>query len=234
MISVMKIEFNPSLPTLRRCLRMGVAVVGLVSAPLGVLANTPQNITAGEVARLPEYCANAQSFARQGLPDAPSAIQRHWLGLMGTTFWHMHHYCWALVSANRSEESGLSPNQRVHLLNNAIGDANYVVERAPPDFPLLPEILYRVGQYHLKAGRPVESLSHFNKSRTIKPDYWPPYIELAKLSAALGKQQDATAVLEEGLKLMPDQPQLTDALKRVKQSRPAPTVTKKPKTPAPP
>ena len=230
----MKITFNPGLPTVWRCLRMGAVVVGLVSAPLAVLANTPQNITAGEVARLPEYCANAQSFARQGIPDAPSVIQRHWLGLMGTTFWHMHHYCWALVSANRSEESNLAPNQRVYLLNSAISDANYVVERAPQDFPLLPEILYRVGQYHLKAGRPVESMSHFNKSRTIKPDYWPPYIELAKISAALGKQQEAVVVLEEGLKLMPDQPQLTEALKRVRQPRPAPTVTKKPKAPAQP
>jgi tetratricopeptide (TPR) repeat protein len=234
MIGVMKNTFNPWLLTVRRCFHRGVAVFGLASAPLWVLANTPQNITAGEVARLPEYCANAQSFARQGIPDAPSAIQRHWLGLMGTTFWHMHHYCWALVSANRSEDGGLAPNQRVYLLNSAISDANYVLERAPPDFPLLPEIFYRVGQYHLKAGRPVESMSHFNKSRTTKPDYWPPYIELAKISAALGKQQEAVAVLEEGLKLMPDQPQLTEALKRVKQSRPAPTVTKKPKTPAQP
>lgn len=221
--------------SLRRWCHVVIAALGLISVAEWALATTPQNITAAELARLPEYCPNTQSFPNQvGVPDAPSSVQRRWLSLMGPTFWHMHHYCWALISANRSEDIAVAPNQRVALLNSAISDVRYVLERAPADFPLLPELLYRVGQYHLKAGRPVESMSHFNKSRTSKPDYWPPYIELAKISAALGKQQDAVAVLEEGLKLMPEQPQLTEALKRVKQSRPAPTVTKKPKTPAQP
>lgn len=231
----MKIAFEVGALSFRRGCQVGIAAFGLLAAHGWVFATTPQNISAAEVSRLPEYCPNTQSFPSQvGVPDAPSSTQKRWLSLMGSTFWHMHHYCWALISANRSEEIGLAPNQRVSLLNSAISDVNYVLERAPADFPLLPELLYRVGQYHLKAGRQVESMSHFNKSRTVKPDYWPPYIELAKISAALGKQQDAVAVLEEGLKLMPDQPQLTEALTRVKQSRPAPTVTKKPKTPQQP
>ena len=220
-------------PQFWRCVAVACCWLG---GTLPAQANTPQNITPGEVARLPEYCANAQSFAKTGIPGAPSPIQQHWLALMGETFWHLHHYCWALVSANRSEAAGVAPNHRVYLLNSAIADADYVVQRAPAQFPLLPEIFYRMGQYHLTAGRPAIAVSFFDKSRQAKPDYWPPYVELAKVSASLGKRSDAIAVLEEGLKLMPEQPQLTEAMKNIKNPRSVPVATaaKKPKPAAQP
>jgi tetratricopeptide (TPR) repeat protein len=191
---------------------VGASLVGALQAA----AETPQNISRGEVARLPEYCRDTQTFELRGSRDGPTERQRRWVTLVGDSFWGLHHYCWALISANRAELAGVTPAQRAHLLNSAIADCYYVIDLAPPDMPLLPEIYLRVAQYQLALGRMVDSMQHFERSRQLKPDYWPAYVGLADLNAGLGRREQALQVLDEGLKLMPDEQRLRDARDRIK------------------
>lgn len=189
-------------------------------------ANAPQNITAGELARLPEYCPDAQLFETRGMPDAPTPRQRRWVGLMGSGFWAVHHYCWAVLYLHRSDYPGVTPQQREHMLRTAISDSVYVLNNSQPGFPLLPEILTRIGQFNQRLGLPIQALEHFDKAREVKPDYWPAYVGLAEVNQSIGKRQAAIDVLNEGLKLMPAEPRLVAALEQMQSTAGAPRGTR--------
>ncbi len=142
---------------------------------------------------------------------------------MGDTFWALHHYCWALVNANRAMRAGVSPRQRAHLLDVAIADNYYVLQHAARDFPLTPEILLRIGQYHAILGRAALAIEHFEKSRQTKPDYWPAYLEIARVNARIGRRQAAIDVLRAGLSQVPGQPRLLGALSDLGVKSPKPS-----------
>jgi len=190
-------------------------------------AQRPADITAGEMARLPKYCAESQTFATGGFPEGPLPSQKPWIALMGREFWAIHHYCWALVNANRSAAAGVAPQLRDHLLTKAIGDCEYVIQNAAPDFVLLPEIYLRVGEYHERLGRPVIALENFERSRRAKSDYWPAYLHIADLQTRLGNRAAAADALTAGLEQVPGQPQLQAALDRLK-SRSVSITAKRP------
>lgn len=195
-------------------------VVAIALAMPGlVLAADPWKtdiVTAGEFARLPDYCRDTQTYA--GHSGTPTPRQAHWLSLVGDTFWHMHHYCWGMLKAMRAEGPNISQDLRNSLIESAIGECQYVVDRAPPDFPLLPEIFFRMGTYNAALARPGVAINYFDRSRAVKPDYWPPYLEIAKVNAQLGRRQAAIDILTEGVRLMPDEHQLVDELRRLEAS----------------
>ena len=164
-------------------------------------AAEPADITRAELARVPEYCADTMAFDPRLKTGQQTAKQSQWLSLMGETFYGMHHYCWALIGANRAEQAGLNKQQRDFIFNSAINDVYYVLKIATPDFPLLPELLTRVGQYYVAMGLPVQAVDHFEQARKAKPDYWPPYIGMADVYAKLGRKQHAAEVLDDGLKI---------------------------------
>jgi len=188
-------------------------------------ANAPQNITVGELARLPEYCPDAQLFETRGSPNAPTDRQRHWVSVMGPTFWAVHHYCWAVLNSNRSERAGVNAQQREFLLTTAVADGYYVLNNSTADFPLLPEVLHRVGEYNMRLGRPIQALEHFEKSKQVKFDYWPPYLGIAEVNLQLGRRQLAIDSLTEGLKAVPNEPSLKRALDRISKPGGTPTTS---------
>jgi len=177
-------------------------------------AQKPPDVTAGEVARLPAYCADSQSFADGGFPEGPLPNQKPWIAKMGHGFWAVHHYCWAMINVNRAMASVVQQT-RQYLLSRAIDDCKYVVAHAGSDFVLLPEIYLRMGEYYGRLGQPVAALLHFERSKQTKPDYWPAYLHMAELQAKLGKRAAAVDALSEGLKQVPQQPQLLAAMARL-------------------
>lgn len=204
----------------------GLLVALLVSCVQMAEANTPQNITPGEISRLPEYCPHSITFSPRGTPDAPTDQQRHWVALMGNTFWAIHHYCWALVNVNRAERGGLSPADRRYLFQWAIQDCYYVVNLATPDFPLMPEILTRIGNYYVEMDRVIEAMEHFERAKAIKSDYWPPYVGLANINLRLGRKNVAIDILNSAIQILPNEPNLLAALKRIN-SVPSPKSSKR-------
>jgi tetratricopeptide (TPR) repeat protein len=201
-------------------IRQALLVAGLLIPHLAV-ADTPLNITRGEVALLPPYCPDSQTFGLQGFREGPHPKQQVWIAEMGQTFWAIHHYCWALVSASRAKRAGVSAQQRVGLYQAAIADSYYVLEHSQPDFVLLPEIYLRMGQFAIGAGDPVRAAEFFEKSRERKPDYWPAYVELANLNISLGRKQVALEAVQAGLLAVPDQANLKELLTRLKTTVPS-------------
>lgn len=175
----------------------------------------PQNVTAGEMALLPEYCPDTQGFQYGDQHYNTSPRAAYWVGLMGKSFWAHHHYCWALIYINRAKAAGLRPQEREALYRWAINDYRYVVQHSTPDFVLLPEVWTRMGEAYVLLGANGSALEAFGAARRIKPDYWPPYVRWAEVLARLGKRTEALAHLEEGLERMPTERALIEAYERL-------------------
>lgn len=182
----------------------------LLALVAGACAASPFDASrpsAGEFARLPVYCPH--TLAYNG-PD-----YQLWLGRLGNTFSHIHHYCVGLLKANRAGMPGVPEQLRRALYASAVRECYYVIDRAPNDFVLLPEIFFMVGTYFVQQDMYVEALDHFAKSKNAKPDYWPPYVEAAKVYMRLKQREKALEWLRDGLSHLPEEPQLVRALAEI-------------------
>lgn len=213
---------NPSLSSVSRlrsaCAWLTVVLGALTVQPV-VAAPDPFNVnnpTAGELARLPEYCMYTITYHRGGPADP---VRAQWLATLGPTLAHLHHYCWALVIENRLLAGGIPPHTRAAMLRRCIADILYVLRNGEPDFVLMPELLYRLGTYHTRLGEWPEAVDYFEQSRGRKPDYWPAYVELSNVHLQFGRRQRAIEILNEGLQFAPQQKELLEQLRQL-ESRP--------------
>lgn len=200
---------------------------GAMLAASAVMAQ-PQNMTPGEVALTHPVCEDAQ-----GMPSGWVQHYRHsprapyWESVLGKTFWAVHHYCWALIHLQRASRPGLPKQQRDHMVRVAIRDFYYVINEAHRNgedrFALLPELYYRAGEAYVQLNEYPEAMAEFERSRQAKPDYWPPYLAQAQLHMRLGMRTKARELLEAGLQVMPGEPNLGEALRKLGTGAPAPS-----------
>lgn len=169
-------------------------------------AAKPEEWTEAEVRLAAPYCIDTMGF-RYGDAYGGNASPRagHWVALMGPTFWHMHHYCWALVNLARAERSSTSATAREYLRHSAVGDIQYVVNNAKPDFILLPEVYTRLGSTYLLLRDERRAEQAFKAAMAAKPDYWPPYARWAEYQKFKGRPRDEIrATVREGLRYSPN------------------------------
>jgi len=167
------------------------------------IAGKPSDITDAEMALLPEYCADAQTFKYGDAYYNTSPNAPKWVGLMGNGFWSIHHYCWALLNLGRAQKPSTSTAVRQFSRESAIEDMKYVIANTTPDFVLLPEIYTKIGDVQLSLKRAPEARDAFAQARSLKPDYWPAYLHWAEYLRQIGQKSDARAVAEEGLSYSP-------------------------------
>jgi tetratricopeptide (TPR) repeat protein len=177
---------------------------------------------------LPEYCEYSQDGKYAYNSVNPSPAHQRWLTMLGSTLLHVHHYCRGLKAAMKARNPSIAPQTRMSLYGLAIREAGYVVERAPADFVLLPEIFLRMGQAAFEMGEVGTALAYFDRSRQTKPDYWPAYLEIARTNESFGRREEAKAALKAGLQAIPGNAQLMKALDhlsppsdRIKRAKPA-------------
>lgn len=206
---------------LMRWIRKGI---GLALMATGVAQAEPENITWGELALTHPVCYHTQAIPLTGWVQyqRQSPQSDYWNGVLGGQgmLWAMHHYCWALIHLRRAQAGGVLPHQKKYLIEVAISDFHYVVNHArrlpdPTSFRMLPEILFRIGDAHGQLGQVAPALEAFEQSRRAKPDYWPPYVGQAELLARSGLRKDAMAILERGLQLIPGEPNIAAAYRKL-------------------
>jgi tetratricopeptide (TPR) repeat protein len=159
---------------------------------------------AREVAMLPPYCKHTQLF-RDRIPGGnnPAEISR-WSSTLGPTFPHLHHYCWGLMKTNRAVLLARTRQAKNSNLDTAIKEFDYVLQRAPEDFVLLPEILTKRGENLIRLGRGANAVRDLERAIEIKADYWPPYVALSDYYKASGDATKARALLEKALSFAPE------------------------------
>jgi tetratricopeptide (TPR) repeat protein len=198
--------------------RINAAFITLVLLTWGRLAFAqPELITNAEIAMLPAYCPDTQTFGHGGQhwggqsynwsPNAPK-----WVDLMGQGFWAMHHYCWALIRLRRAERPGTLPVIQKGHRQAALGDLKFVIENSPPDFVMLPEVYTKVGEVQLLLGNYADADLAFTKARSLKPDYWPAYFQWAQYLRQRGQKAKARDLVQEGLLHAPNAKPLKELL----------------------
>ena len=186
------------------------------------------NYDSREIAMLPPYCPYAQIFRdRVAGAKVDSEIQR-WYAQLGATFHHMHHYCWGLMKTNRAVLLARSRDIRDFYLRDSIGEFEYVIQRAPSDFVLLPEIITKQSENLARLGKGPVAVLGFERAAELKPDYWPPYAHISDYYKEAGDIPKARAALEKGLSFAPDASALKRRLTELEQSQAARRPASKP------
>jgi len=186
-----------------------------LAATVTIAMARPENVTDGELALTPPYCPDTIGFKYGDAYHNTSPRAAHWVGMMGKSFWAMHHYCWALINIRRSQAAGVPPATRKYLLENAIADCTYVLQNSSADFILLPEIYTRIGETHLMLANPAPAYEAFAQARSIKPDYWPAYQRWAEVLIKSGQKAEAKKLVAEGLRHAPDAKPLLDQYRQL-------------------
>jgi len=180
------------------------ALVLLLLTPLSVVAYDTTYKDPREMQSLPAYCKYTQLF-RDHIPggNSPAEIER-WTTIMGPTFIHMHHYCYGLMASNRAAFLSPTREDRMHNLGVSINEFDYVIERAPQDFGLLPEILARKGENLIQLDRVGKGMAELQRAIDMKADYWPAYAAISDYYKEVGQLAKAREWLEKGLSVAPD------------------------------
>jgi tetratricopeptide (TPR) repeat protein len=165
-----------------------------------------------EVALLPRYCLSTQLFRDSVVGTKNKREVEGWYLEMGPTFNAMHHYCWGLMNTNRALLLVHTERWRKYYLGMSIGEFNYVIDRAPLDFKMLPEILTKKCENLFRLDRGTEGVRECERAIALKPDYWPSYAAVSDYYRKIGDVAKAREWLEEGLSVTPD----VKALKRRK------------------
>lgn len=171
-------------------------------------AGKPPNVSDGEFALTPSYCVDTMGFKYGDAYSNTSPKAKHWVSLMGPSFWNMHHYCWAVLNLRRATLAGVKPQDRRALRESAVGDINYVITNSPSNFVLLPEILTTLGGVQILLSNQSAAYESYLRARQIKPDYWPAYADWADALIKAGLRDDAKKIVKSGLEIMPNIPEL--------------------------
>lgn len=169
-----------------------------------------RTFTPGELALLPEYCQY-----QQGMPGRDTPQGRYYQSMLGKALDDIHHYCRGLRDIMFARTLGLKPEQKRELWMRAASEFDYVIKANPPSLVLMPELHYRYGEAMIELGRLAEAQTAFEKSRALKPDYWPAYTRWADFLVEMKRTDEARAILEEGLKQAPDSPELQQRMSRL-------------------
>src|SRR6187455_2474722 len=100
-----------------RLLACGAVCLALHTPSFALL----EGITPGELALTPAFCQDVQTM-NGWTKTRPSPRTAHWIGLMGETFWAMHHFCWAMIQLHRAEAAGMPTRDRHWLIKQAVDD----------------------------------------------------------------------------------------------------------------
>jgi tetratricopeptide (TPR) repeat protein len=190
-----------------------LALLAFAATP--ATAQKPDNLTAGEIALLPLYCADTMGLRPGASSDSMGPGAAQWFRLMGKAFQAMHHHCWALINEGRAMRAGVAPAQREGLLNRVVADNQFVIANAPPDFIMLPDIYTKIGDAYALLLRPAQAIEAYTEALRRKPDYWRPYSRWANLLAANRDRKGALTVLETGLRAVPPEKTLRAQYKQL-------------------
>lgn len=171
--------------------------------------------SASDMLGLPPYCAGR--FAR----DTNPTEYKQWEARYGPDFLHTHHLCDAIIAINKIPRAK-SAMERNTLTKNAMGDLNYMIQHAKPEFGLMPDVyLYRSRVHHL-VDRRGEAVADLRKAIELNPKASGSYLQAVSYLENIGQKEEALKLAVEGLRHMPDNQSLRKAYLKLGGKEPFP------------
>lgn len=162
-------------------------------AAAGDLTSPP---TKDEIRYLPEYCKVKFEFGY----DQKNPNVKRWMGILGANYGDIHHYCKGMVLISRADQN---PKAYSWLLQRAIGNFDYIIAAAKPEFILLPEVLVKRGEVNERLGQEAEAIKDYYTAIKANKAYSSPYVRLSRLFMKSDDKDKAREILEEGLRNAP-------------------------------
>lgn len=153
-----------------------------------------------ELALLPNYCKGAQQI--RAISNDPKPLQEY-VALYGEGYMHIQHYCWALNQENKLPRLRDEQRRQSELIS-ILSNIQYVLDRSPANFTLLPEIYLGKARILFKMERDVEAVGTLFKLTQFRPDYGPAYDQLGSYYQHTGDKRNAIKVFEQGLRYTPE------------------------------
>lgn len=164
-----------------------------ISCPSARAINAIQDIS--ELALLPTYCRGTQQIRTISGDTKPL---EEYVAIYGEAFLHLQHYCWALSGENKLPKMR-DENQRQSERISILGNIQYVLDRSPLNFSLLPEMYISKARILFKMDRDVEAIGVLFKLTQLRPDYGPAYDQLGDYYQRIGDKRSAIATYEQGI-----------------------------------
>lgn len=146
--------------------------------------------------RLPEYCAH-MGVLHQGR----TAEGRQLRAAYGPDWEHMHHFCWALVDAQKGSD------------HQALANLDYVLRNSSKSFKMRPMVLKQKAQILELNNKLPEAVPVYRELVDVAPDEEDGYLGLARIFLRQGDQSTATEIVNLGLKNIPDSEKLKELIK---------------------
>lgn len=146
---------------------------------------------------MPSYCAGR--YAR----TTNHAEYRRWELQYGPDFLHTHHLCDGIGLLNKYPRATGNVEKR-EMVKTIMGNLNYMIQNAKPDFKLMPDVYYYRSQAHQLSGKTSEAVSDLRKAIELNHAYVPAYTLLANYLQRQGQQQEALRIVSDGLRHNPD------------------------------
>jgi len=117
---------------------------------------------------------------------------------------HMHHFCDCVRFTNRAYSSLGNWMDMRYNLKIAIGGCDYVLDRASPDFHMIPEIRLQKGKALKLYRQEGKAITEFMEAIKGNPQLAQAYVELADIQKNNKKRQEALKTVTQGLRHVPD------------------------------
>lgn len=160
-------------------------------------ADLPWIPTNEEFRSLPPYCKVKMTSA------VDSEEYKYWFQLLGKDFEHVHHYCAGMNFAARSYRLP-GKQDRIYYRNKAFANYQYMFDHAHQGFSLIPDVYMSRGRLYLSGDKAALALADFQKVVELNPGLASGYLAQADWYVKFKKNDEALAVITEGLRQVPD------------------------------
>ena len=154
--------------------KKNIQFISLLFLTFNASAEYPK--TDSDFVSLPTYCKAKLK------PNSPGDAQL-WKNKLGHDFTHTHHYCAALHSLKKARSiyqlSADKKEYKRHLLSNAIGDIDYMEDKASPTYILFPHIYTSKAEIYLETNQINKAIAYFNKAINTNRKFTKPYALLS-------------------------------------------------------
>lgn len=171
--------------------------------------------SASDMLGLPPYCAGR--FAR----DTNPMEYKRWEGRYGPDFLHTHHLCDAIIAINKIHRVK-NAMERNTLMKDAMGNLNYMIQHAKPDFGLMPDVYLYRSRVHNLLDRRGEAVADLRKAIELNPKASASYLLAVGYLENIGQKEDALKLVTEGLRHLPDNQSLRKAYLKLGGKEPFP------------
>lgn len=151
-----------------------------------------------DFAQLPRYCS--AKLLESAVPEAE--VER-WAKRIGPDYRHIHHYCAALHNL-RLANSASDENERKEFLQAVVNEINYVEHHSTPTFFMRAETGVQKGRALLRLNDVPGAIASFNNALKVNQRFAAAYAGIADAYLLLNQPLEAKAVLERGIKAVPN------------------------------